>query len=44
MEVWRNVTVECLEGLLYEGIDCGCIGNVGSKGTINDSDEHRIGQ
>ena len=43
-EVWRNITVECLEGLFYEGIDCGCIGDVGGKGAINDSNKHRIGQ
>ena len=40
--MWRNVAVECLEGLLHEGIDCGRVGDVGGKGTIDDSDEHRV--
>ena len=43
MEVWGNVAVECLEGLFYEGVDSGSVSDVGSEGTVNDSDKHCIG-
>ena len=43
VEVWRNVAVKCLEGLFYEGVDSGSVGDVGSEGTVNNSDEHCIG-